>query len=551
MDIDAPDGAERVRELGLPPAAAVVRTARGHQGYYRLPEGRELRQGPLPGVGDLKVTGSGYTLLPPSVHPDGAVYAFVRGDIAGIVSATQLSDEHVDELERLRGLKANGSAVAVGEQIPAGERRTTLLSLAGSMRRRGLTGDEIAVALQAVNEKRCEPPLGENEVLSLALDVGVRYQPDVSVAIQPTGNTGGIDALGWVKFVGLNEYLATPKGSGEAVLGDASAFEVLLPAGGLLKFYGAQGVSKTTLAVDLVAHLASDTDWHGKKVARPVRLAVIENEGPAEQFRQKLSRKVETWSGEPWTDNVVVLDHPHGGFDFRRDDHREELRRLRREDGIDVVVADPTKWLGMEGGGTPDEVRAFVCATPRRGLHSGDPDAALAFILLHHENKAGEVSGAWGADPDTLVHVELDGHQRTKLTWEKCRWALAHHGKVEIYRWLPDTAGLELLDLLDGPQTATTTLDEMLAEWLLANPENTPPPPSATRCRSRRTHRSSPRKAQNTRHMPRPRQKVVPTRRTTPDTQVLDPQQPCRHRSRPDPPDDHGRPPVPQSRNGR
>ena len=33
-------------------------------------------------------SGSGYTLLPPSVHPDGAVYAFVRGDLSGIVSPT-------------------------------------------------------------------------------------------------------------------------------------------------------------------------------------------------------------------------------------------------------------------------------------------------------------------------------------------------------------------------------------------------------------------------------------------------------------------------------
>jgi hypothetical protein len=343
-----------------------------------------------------------------------------------------------------------------------------------------------------------------------------------------------------VRFVGLPTYVATPKGSGEALIGDADAFEVILPAGGLLKFYGAQGTSKTTLAVDLVAHLASGTDWHDKTIARPVRVALIENEGPAEQLRQKLARKVASWTGSPWTDNVVVLDHPHGGFDFRRDEHRESLRRLR-QDGLDVVVADPTKWLGIEGGGTPDEIRAFVALLRDCGLHSGDPDAALAFVLLHHENKAGEVSGAWGADPDTLVHVELDGRERTKLTWEKCRWSLAHHGRVEIYRWATDTAGFEPIDLPDSPQTSDDDLDRMVLGWLVEHPGKHPTTAvrAAMSVRAERTDQALERlknrgdcldlDKQSSPHDGRPRTprywiarnypdaEVVPTRRTTTD----------------------------------
>jgi hypothetical protein len=237
-----------------------------------------------------------------------------------------------------------------------------------------------------------------------------------------------------------------------------------------LLVYGAQGTSKTTTALDLVAHLASGTDWHGKTVARPVRLALVENEGPAEQWRQKLARKLETWEGAPWRENVLVLEEPHGGFDFRRDEHRQALRELRRG-GVELVVADPTKWLGFEGGGTPDEVSRFVALLRECGLHSGDPDAALAFLLLHHENKAGDVSGAWGADPDTLVHVELDGRERTKLTWVKCRWALEQHGRVEVYRWVPETAGLKQLELVaDGPQVSDEELDERVLGWLLEHP---------------------------------------------------------------------------------
>jgi len=66
----------------------------------------------------------------------------------------------------------------VADEISQGRRRKTLLSIAGTLRRRGLTGDEIAVALFAVNTKRCRPMLLEEEILELARDVADRYEPE-------------------------------------------------------------------------------------------------------------------------------------------------------------------------------------------------------------------------------------------------------------------------------------------------------------------------------------------------------------------------------------
>jgi hypothetical protein len=68
--------------------------------------------------------------------------------------------------------------------IPDGVRRGTLLRLAGTMRRAGMSGAEILAALARVNEDRCVPPLGDREVEKLALDVAARYRPDeVEVAL--------------------------------------------------------------------------------------------------------------------------------------------------------------------------------------------------------------------------------------------------------------------------------------------------------------------------------------------------------------------------------
>jgi hypothetical protein len=63
-----------------------------------------------------------------------------------------------------------------GEPIPEGMRDSTLASLAGSMRKRGMTEDEILAALVTVNKERCQPPLEDEQVAKIAKSVS-RYEP--------------------------------------------------------------------------------------------------------------------------------------------------------------------------------------------------------------------------------------------------------------------------------------------------------------------------------------------------------------------------------------
>jgi len=83
----------------------------------------------------------------------------------------------------------NGHAPAppVEETIPDGQRNATLASPAGSMRRRGMTPEEIAVALAEVNRNRCRPPLPDDEVEAIARNIG-RYAP-ADEATPPTTET--------------------------------------------------------------------------------------------------------------------------------------------------------------------------------------------------------------------------------------------------------------------------------------------------------------------------------------------------------------------------
>ena len=68
------------------------------------------------------------------------------------------------------------SAAPASNVIPEGTRDSVLASLAGTMRRRGMSHDEILGALKVTNEKRCRPPLSDAQVEKIARSVG-RYEP--------------------------------------------------------------------------------------------------------------------------------------------------------------------------------------------------------------------------------------------------------------------------------------------------------------------------------------------------------------------------------------
>ena len=70
----------------------------------------------------------------------------------------------------LHSLNGNSKtkAAKVKDVIPHHERNVTLASLAGTMRRRNMSLAAILAALKAENEQRCDPPLEESEVATIA-----------------------------------------------------------------------------------------------------------------------------------------------------------------------------------------------------------------------------------------------------------------------------------------------------------------------------------------------------------------------------------------------
>jgi putative DNA primase/helicase len=152
-DVD-PDGA-CLELLGVEelPQTPIVRTGRGRlQLYFRDPGG--LTKKTKDGF-ELRV-GEHQCVAPPSVHPDtGKVYEWLPGRAPWDVDLADLP-AHLPEWF---GSNSKTPAAPFGEVIPEGDRNGILTSLAGTMRRRGMSETEIRAALLVTNNERCKPPL--------------------------------------------------------------------------------------------------------------------------------------------------------------------------------------------------------------------------------------------------------------------------------------------------------------------------------------------------------------------------------------------------------
>lgn len=186
VDVDGEDGNATLqkwqREHGDRWAQTLtVSTGKGFHLFYRFPEEAEIRNSAklvAPGI-DIRGEG-GYVVAPGSVHPSGSVYN-IKWDLP-IAEAEQWILDLILSRRPKGQAEASGSALVVvadSSQAEAskGIRNSTLTMLAGGMRRKAMAYESIAAALLEENQKRCKPPLGQDEVLSIACSVS-KYAPD-------------------------------------------------------------------------------------------------------------------------------------------------------------------------------------------------------------------------------------------------------------------------------------------------------------------------------------------------------------------------------------
>jgi hypothetical protein len=228
LDVDHKrNGPDALVGREIPPTWVVGTPSGGWHYYFRHPGGAvPCVPDLLPGV-DLKADG-GYVLVPPSVI-DGVAYELQIDE--PVAPATQWL---LELLRQRDGGRRGQPESAGGSRIAEGARNTTLTKVAGALRRQSLAKEEIAAALLAVNQQRCEPPLPEAEVRRIAESVA-RYAP-ASIASPATPT----DAP---QLLTAAEILEAADAPGPEWLVDG-----LLPSGGLSVLAGRPKSGKSTLA---------------------------------------------------------------------------------------------------------------------------------------------------------------------------------------------------------------------------------------------------------------------------------------------------------------
>jgi putative DNA primase/helicase len=136
------------------------------------PSGKGLKiwcRAELPGAGREWTVGQGAV----EFYDRGRFFA-ITGRSNRVLAITEHQPDVDSLIAHLDGSGRRGPAAPIGEKIPFGTQHRTLVSLAGTMHRRGMCTEAIEAALQVVNEKQCEKPGPPENIRRIARSVA-RY----------------------------------------------------------------------------------------------------------------------------------------------------------------------------------------------------------------------------------------------------------------------------------------------------------------------------------------------------------------------------------------
>lgn len=192
VETDSPE-AEAWASEHLPPTPMMTKSARGMHRYYLRPTTDDVPAFINAGEIVIEVKRDGqYVLAPGSLHPTGVRYERI-GAWPGSV------DELVDILPLLplavfaHGAERRPTAPPLTAVVDNGSRNNALFVEACRFRRQGYGEDEIVEMLRTPN-RRCTPPLPEQELRTIARSAS-RYDPGDEGADYPTTEAGDAEAF--------------------------------------------------------------------------------------------------------------------------------------------------------------------------------------------------------------------------------------------------------------------------------------------------------------------------------------------------------------------
>lgn len=192
VDIDPRHGGDQslsqlIVQHGPLPLTPKVNTGGGGEHYYFKHPGGQVknRTNLLPGI-DVRGDG-GLVVAPPSLHPDtGMAYHWDEQAHPDHVKLADLPDWLWALMQNDESGASELDPCPPTEGVSEGQRHDFLVSLAGTMRSRGMSEGAIYSAIWIENTQKCVPPLDEREVRSIARSVA-QYPPSAKRSTPPKG----------------------------------------------------------------------------------------------------------------------------------------------------------------------------------------------------------------------------------------------------------------------------------------------------------------------------------------------------------------------------
>lgn len=371
IDGDGPTGVTNLEALALSENAPRAETGGGGLHVYLAHPGQGIRipnsTGKLAESMDVRGDG-GYVALPPSLHRSGRRYGWLGGSVtdAGTRGIPDGRDALAERLEDRYGPSEDGHAEPVDGPIIEGARNSTLTSLAGSMRRRGMTEAAILAALKADNEARCVPPLPEPEVRRIARSVA-RYEPE-----DRTGSAA--QAPRPARPLLVSSFRGRPQPGDRRWM-----VEGLVPERHATTLYGAGGNAKSLLALHMGMTVADpDADrWLGRLVQTAPVLYLDFELDEEEQARRVFDLADGMGLDEPPADLLYTSALGH-----TTEEAVAAALRAVEERGVKLVIVDSVG-MALEGDAEASkDVIAF-----NRAVVDPFKAAGATLLLVDHQSK--------------------------------------------------------------------------------------------------------------------------------------------------------------------
>jgi hypothetical protein len=253
--------------------------------------------------------------------------------------------------------------------IPEGQRDVTLTSLAGSLRRIGLSENQIAVALLEVNRDRCQPSLPDAIVLKVARSVARYPAGELPRGTAPDPVSSGRWICAEDVVAERIEWLWRPR----------------IALGKLTVVDGDPGLGKSTMMLDLAARVSTGFEMPDHSTGIPASGVVIltAEDGLGDTVRPRL----EAAGADLSRINLFGFEH-----EVVLPDHIDLVAEAAREKSAKLLLIDP-----LMAYLSPD-INAHRDQDVRRALKRFSALAAelgAAVVVVRHLNKQAGVNALY------------------------------------------------------------------------------------------------------------------------------------------------------------